>query len=253
MQRTQYDWQHKYLATPPEFNISANEAHSTYDQFIQLRDTLIFSGKYYNDKKWSVLIVGDTGETIEVMFRNLFRQSYNNLTQVADQVAIWPYVQYDSMKTSLPPIWPLSCEIVKDWLYRLTYKMEVLPTAQQNKVYTYFDVYRPKEIVEEGDPFPYELTEPWGTAVFDWECNTTPLSTSWTDPNGSVPFTLWKLFKKVTAFWYIEKNLKKWDLVVLRAKDAERGDQPIPAWNDLTLQSSSNYWSIEYLNLPYNI
>ena len=50
MERTQYDGQHDYLVTPTEYPVGANENHSTYDQFIQLRDTLIFSGKYYNDK-----------------------------------------------------------------------------------------------------------------------------------------------------------------------------------------------------------
>jgi hypothetical protein len=39
----QEDGQHDYLATPQEYPFSNNEPHSTYDQFIQLRDTLIFT------------------------------------------------------------------------------------------------------------------------------------------------------------------------------------------------------------------
>ena len=51
MDRLQEDWQHQYRATPLEYPISNNEAHSTYDQFIQLRDTLIMSNKYLINEK----------------------------------------------------------------------------------------------------------------------------------------------------------------------------------------------------------
>lgn len=257
MQRRQYDGEHEYLVSPEsvgDYPITDNETHSTYDQFIQLRDTLIFSGKYYNDKAWAKLIVWESKETIEVLFHNLFRQSYNNLTQVASKIALWPYVSYNATIAGLPQVWALSCVIEKDWWYRLTYKMEVLPTYTQRKVYTYFDIYRPRTF-ESPDPFPYTLLDEWWTAVFDWECNTgLNWTTSWTEPSGScyVPISLWRIFKKLTASWCIEKNLKKWDIVVLRAKDAERWPNPIPAWINLTLQANSNYWSIEYLNLPIN-
>lgn len=244
---------YNYDLIPTEQDGSINYTPWVYDQFISLRDTLVYSWKKYNWKWGCLLCVWDKEETVEVLWRNLYRQLYNDLGTFTDIVHIWPYVTFDTTIAWNPNFWNLSWVIQKDGWYRLTYKMEVMPTSTTNKVYTYFDVYRPNW---SSDPFPYDLTEPWGTAVFDWECNTSPLtwSTSWTEPNGScsVSFTLWKLFKKVTAFWYIEKNLKKWDVVVLRAKDAERWANPIPNGNDLTLQASSNYWSIEYLNLPIN-
>ena len=41
MTRNQIDWEHDYLLSPNDYPINDNEAHSTYDQFIQLRDTLL--------------------------------------------------------------------------------------------------------------------------------------------------------------------------------------------------------------------
>lgn len=43
MKRTQNNKQFKYNLAPTEYPIEMNEKHSTYDQFIQLRDTLHFS------------------------------------------------------------------------------------------------------------------------------------------------------------------------------------------------------------------
>ena len=57
----------------------------------------------------------------------------------------------------------------------------------------------------------------------------------------------------MTASWYIETNLFKDDILVLRMKDdtynTSTGE---PQWNNLKLQDNSNYWNIEYLDLPYN-
>ena len=239
-----------------EYDMSNLERHSTYDQFLSLRDTLVFSWKRYAWKGWCILCVWEKEKTVEIIWRNLYRQLFDDITQPTENVFIWPYIKFDADIMSNVNFGNLGWVVQKDWWYRLTYKIEVLPTSTQNKVYTYFDIYRPKANPAEWDPFPYDLTEPGWTAVFDWECNTgLSWSTSWTEPNGScyVPITLWRIFKKLTASWYIKKNLKKGDVIVLRAKDAERWANPLPNGNDLTFQPSSNYLSIEYLNLHINV
>lgn len=255
MERTQYDWQHQYLVTPPEYPISANENHSTYDQFIQLRDTLIFTWKYYNDKASRKLCVGDKGDgtttnTIEVWLPNYFRQWIQpwwatDVSKVTTGV-LGKYIS-PLEATLQTTYWPLSCMINKDWHYRIMHKEEILLNDSTNKVFCYVDVYR-KNAQDQ-----YEIAYKWWVAVYDWEWNTS-LTTSWTDPNWTVAITLGKLFKKMTAIWEQERDLKKWDILVLRMKDWPHDPSTWePTGNDLTIQNDSNYWSIEYLDLPYNI
>ena len=76
MERLLEDWQHDYRATPWEYPISNNNSPATYDQFITLRDTLIFSNKYYADKAWRSLIIWTKldwtpTDTIEIREPNL--------------------------------------------------------------------------------------------------------------------------------------------------------------------------------------
>lgn len=260
MERKQYDWQHDYLATPWEYPISANENHSTYDQFIQLRDTLVFSNKFYNWKAWLKLCIWETEETVEVAERQLFKQTFepdwatwnfttgiigNTVVEVPAEIK----AQYPTNFTNL------SCMVTKSGRYRIVHKEEVLPQAWKDKAYCYVDIYRKNQWGT------YEIAYKWWVAVFDWQWKfekTFSGSTSWTDPNGScsvkVSFTLWDIIQKLTAFGYMERDLLKDDILVLRMKDAETDpttwENP---WTDLTLQQWSNFWSIEYLDLPYNI
>lgn len=258
MERTQFDWQHQYLATPWEYPISANENHSTYDQFIQLRDTLIFTWKYYNDKASRKLCVGDkwdwtTTNTIEVWLPNIFRQGFQP-TWRADENKPWILGNYvtwikDTIEPSqLSSWWPLCCQIQKDGRYRIMHKEEILLTSSINKVFCYVDIYK-----KNWNTWSIPSNRRWWVVVFDWEWNTS-LTTSWTDPNWTVAITLWKLFKKMTASWQMEMDLEKGDILVLRMKDWPHNPSTWePTGNDLPLQQDSNYWSIEYLDLPYNI
>lgn len=256
MERTQYDWQHQYLVTPPEYPISANENHSTYDQFIQLRDTLIFTWKYYNDKPSRKLCVGDkwdgtTTNTIEVWLPNYFRQWMQPdwTTNPPIPSILWTYITAvpADIKAQDSRFGELSCMIQKDWHYRIMHKEEILLNANTNKVFCYVDIYR-----KDGQ-WNYQIQYKWWVAVYDWEWNTS-LTTSWTDPNWTVAITLGKLFKKMTAIAEQERDLLKWDILVLRMKDWPHDPSTWePTGNNLTLQQDSNYWSIEYLDLPYNI
>lgn len=271
MERTQYDWEHQYLLTPQEYPIASNENHSTYDQFIQLRDTLIFSGKYYNNKAGKRLIVWDkwdwtTTNTIEVRENNYFKQSFRpnwstDITHVTPYI-LWKYVSEVPAELSLQyQRWPLCCMINKDWHYRIIHKEEILLNQTQwstpwtKKVFCYVDIYQKDE------NWVYKIPEDkrWWVAVFDWQWEFSKeftWQTSWTQPNGScsvtVSFVLWDIIQKMTAFGYMERELNKWDVLVLRMKDWPHDETTWePTWENLKLQDWSNYWSIEYLDNPY--
>lgn len=240
MERTQYDWQHDYLVTPWEYPIRANDADSTYDQFIQLRDTLIFSGKYYNDKASKKLCIGDKGDwtttnTVEVRLPNYYRQGFNPWWQSAENapLVLGKYITQIPADL-LSTMWTLSCLINKDGRYKIMHKEEILLSSSTNKVYCYVDVYR-KDANDQ-----YKIAIKWWIAVFDWE---------WAGGT----YRLWDLFSKMTAQWSIETDLYKGDILVLRMKDQTYNSSTWePQGNDLNIQNNSNYWSIEYLDLPYN-
>lgn len=285
MQRDLYDWQHDYNATPKDYPITDNSRPATYDQFIQLRDTLIFTWKYYNDKATRKLCVWDkwdwtTTNTIEVREPKIFRQSFEPNWSTSPETDItsgilpewtWKFINFpDADPSLLAQIGPLSCQIQREWRYRIIHKEEILLEPTTNKVCCYVDIYRKND--QDQREIPYKG---W-IAVFDWEwwreddnthfkktfAWTFSWTTSWTDPNGScswttstvVTLTLGDLIQKMTAFWYMERDLQKGDILVLRMKDKWADEQTgEPQWNDLKLQQRSNYRSIEYIDLPYNI
>lgn len=277
MERKQYDWQHQYIATPQEFNISANEVHSTYDQFIQLRDTLIFSGKYYNDKAWAKLIVGDTCETIEVQYKNRMKMSFEPDYRTNPERQVNPWENYSATAAMtlqeewwyVTWLWNLNLspedqaiaqrfwndammafKINKDGHYLMFHKEEILLEATTNKVYCFLEYYKYNKDTPD-NPYPEKWTP---IAVFDWEWRNTAKTfnwdTTWTDPNWrcsvSVQFSLWELISKMTAFGYNERNLNKNDVLVLRCIDNERDANP----NELKYQTYSNFVQINYTDLP---
>ena len=239
---------YNYDLIPNEQDGNINYTPWVYDQFIQLRDTLVYSNKKYNWKAWSVLCIWEKEKTVEVIFRNLFQQNFNNIVQTwVTPISIWPYVKRESEVADR--YGQMSCVIQKSWRYKIIHKEEVLLSAGSLKVLCYVDIYR-----------NWAIAYKWWVAVYDrqWNFNKTfSGTTSWTDPNGScsvrVHFTLWDIIQKMTAFWYMERNLEKWDILVLRTKDQEPNPSTWePQWNNLLLQADSNYRSIEYLNLPIN-
>ena len=260
MQRTQYDGEHEYLVSPEsvgDYPITDNETHSTYDQFIQLRDTLIFSGKYYNDKPWAKLIVWKSKETIEVIWKNRWKMGFepwyaSDVENLTSLEAEWPYVTWlwadPQYATQYTAFWPLSCIINEDGRYRLTHKEELdITNTALTTVCCYIDIYR------KDSWGTYQNLIPWWVAVSWWKANwTLTWTTSGTNPNWTctVSFTLWKIFQKMPTWWYVERDLKKWDILVLRLRDAEPNAQWEPQWNELPLQQYSNVLSVEYIDLP---
>lgn len=228
---SQYDLQ------PIEYDMKPLEQHSTYDQFIQLRDTLVFSWKRYVGKAWAKLIVWEKEETIEVEMSNIFKMWFNSMTDSTPSLeSKWPYVEYNTEVADI--YWPISCVIKKDWRYRIVHKEEVLPTSSETKVVCYVDIIR-----------NWEYLVKWWVAVFYDEIDQT---LSWTTSDGgtcNIRFTLGRLFQKITTFGYIERDLKAWDILVLRAMDEEPEPDGSPAgwWYKLHLLSNSNFFSVEYI------
>lgn len=278
MGRTQYDWQHDYLVTPTEYPVGANENHSTYDQFIQLRDTLIFSGKYYNDKAWAKLIVWEQCETIEVEYKNWMKMSFepDYLTNPERQVNPWEdysataamtlqeeggYVTWlgnptlstedQATATIFGNQAIMAFKIKKDWHYVMFHKEEILLQPTTKKVYCFLEYYKYNKDTPQN---PYPAIWTWiPIAVFDWQwevskqfnwtCSTSEWS--WTC-SVTVSFTLWELIQKMTAFGYNERNLNKNDVLVLRCIDNERDANP----NELVYAPYSNFIQINYTDLP---
>lgn len=220
---------YNYDLIPEQYDISRNKSTNTYDQFIMLRDTLVYSKKYYQGKAWLKLVIWDSEETIEVLERQVFRQNI----QPDSVTTIWTAVTQTT--------WDLATQfgtnsviINKNWRYRIVHKEEIMLSSSTNKVYCYVDLYR------KDNTDTYKIAIKWWICVFDWEWS------GW-------DYTLGQLFKKMTAYWYIETDLRKDDVLVLRYKDADCNPSTWePQGNNLTLQNDSNYWNVEYIDLPYN-
>lgn len=71
---------YNYNIVGKQWNIEQNQTNLTYDQFIGLRDTLVFSGKKYPGKRGAKLIIGDTEETVEIQAKNRCKVSFDGDT-----------------------------------------------------------------------------------------------------------------------------------------------------------------------------
>ena len=267
MQRIQNEWNHDYLVSPSEYDDTSDRLSSTYDQFIQLRDTLVYSGKKYKGKAWARLIIWEKEETVEIQYKNWSKMSFQpdyltnpeRLVNPWDNVSptYWMLLQEEGwyvtwLAWSSDPAdqalaqtyWVLAFKINKDWHYTMFHKEEILLQATTKKVYCFLEYFK----YGGDDISPYPAT--WiPIAVFDWQWEVSKqFNTSWTEPNGTVTvsFKLWELIQKMTAFGYNERNLNKNDILVLRCIDNERDQNP----NELVYQRDSNFIQINYTDLP---
>jgi hypothetical protein len=262
MQWEQDNRNFKYNLTPlaQEIPIANEELHSTYDQFINLRDTLIFSWKQYSEHPGKKLIVGykkswRSTMTVEVQEREYFRQSFepgyeNDNEKITTQI-LWDYITLGTEQIHEG----LLCTINRDGHYRIERKIQMYQLDDQiSKIYG--SVRHHTKDWDSWQEIP--------RAVWDYECDFTktyPGTFSWrtsgTDPNGScsgststvVSFKLWEIFKKITPEGYIEADLKEWDWLEFKlVKD----EQDTPIDSTTYMQPYSNRWSIQYIDLPYN-
>lgn len=228
MERTLFDWQHDYRATPSEYPIGDNNRPATYDQFITLRDTLIFSNKYYADKAGRSLIIWTKldwtpTDTIEIREPNISKMSFQpwyesdpNLIDNSDSQ--WAYVTSWHSGSSNP----LSCDINKDGRYRLCHKQQFVNIDS--------DITRIHCFILQH----YEENWTWKTkerAVFDWE-----RTDGW-------------FFNRMTTYGYVECDLHKWDWLELKMLDQD--DNPIDS-STWRLWQDANRRMVEYIDLAYN-
>ena len=213
MERNLFDWQHEYRATPSEYPISNNNRPATYDQFITLRDTLVFSNKYYADKAGRSLIIGTKldwtpTDTIEIREPNLMRVDFQPNGTVVPHPT-WQYI----VSGSHP--W-ITCEIVKTGRYRIQHK-EQFNDIDQNitRIHCYVVQHKTDNSTQ-------------SRAVFDWEWNTP-----------------WEL-KRITSFGYVECDLYKWEWLELKLEDQNGNDIQSETMSD------SNWRMVEYIDLAYN-
>lgn len=201
-----------YDITPQEFPISDNIRTATYDQFMTLRDTMVYSNKFYWDNAWRSLIIGrktdwNPTNTIEIWEPNISRVSFDENWTTAETLGRYITTWWHS--------W-VSCEIVTSGRYVLQHK-EQFDNIDQNitRIHTLI-------LHHHG----------WlntARAVFDWEWNTP-----------------WEI-KRLTAFGYVECDLNKWDWLELVMKDQNDSDIPFSE-----LQGNSNWMMVEYKDLAYN-
>lgn len=233
MERNLQDWQHDYRATPSDYPIQDNNRPATYDQFITLRDTLIFSNKYYADKAWRSLIIWTKldwtpTDTIEIREPNISKMAFepwfesDPTNKIVDETQ-WKYVT--SGNNTAQPSALLSCTIQKDWRYRITHKEQFvnLDSSSITRIHTYVNQWIKHTI----DNFVYWDQVPRAVYDFEWS-------------------TAWEMVR-VPAYWFIECDLHKSDVLVLEMKD--QNDDPI---SSSYLQTNSNWWSVEYIDLAYN-
>lgn len=214
MERTLEDWQHEYRATPWEYPIQDNNSPATYDQFIKLRDTLVYSNKIYAENAGRSLIIGTKlnwmpTDTIEIWTPNIMSMNFEPWWTVDPWNSTWEYVT-TWWHTSQNPI---SCEIEKTGRYRIQHKEQFNDLSNVTRVHSYV-------VLHKASWWDQPL------AVFDWEWNTP-----------------WEI-KRLTSFWYREVNLYKWDWLELKVEDDNGSILSETAYN-------SNWWMVEYVDLAY--
>ena len=219
---------HNYDLAEQTYPIENNRTTNTYDQFIMLRDTLVYSKKYYKGKAGSVLVIGDTEETVEVIVRNRFIQKLNPNRQTdwndIQTILQGPYVTRDGIDRSV--YGPASCKITKAGYYKLTHKAQL-------------------------------INIPAGTTRLHAYIERLPMnSTGWYDQPGtgiklaeyddvSNTYTFDELYDKKTIIGIVYANLEEWDL--LRYVIIDQNGDPLPLqWY------RSNRWTVDYDNLPLN-
>ena len=215
MERTLFNWQNGYEATPREYPIWENDRPATYDQFITLRDTLVYSNKYYASSAGRSLIIwtkldGTPTNTIEIREPNIMSQKFKSDWTSEDDGSTWTYVT-TWWHISINPI---SCEIMKTGRYRLQHK------EQFNSIPSTITRVHSFILHHHGN-----TEDP--KAVFDWEWNTA----------GEI--------KRLTAFGYRECNLEAWDWLELKVESS--------SWTSIISQiaPNSNWWMVEYIDLAY--
>lgn len=229
------------------------------DTFLNLEDTFIESKKNYAGKMWSNVIVGRKERHLEI---NRFNYMTSHVEPASTEA--WTFVgrvgfSYDSNMIQTPRFLKFpdqaqnnfrKVEILQDGFYKLTHKEELVLDATDRELYAYINCRRARPNT---DPVVYDDT-PLCVYHIQWDVIKT-LSTSGTDPNGTVSFklTLGEMHPRITWYCSLYSELKKWDILEYRI-----------IWNKTDLNTNnrvdissqvrerSNFWQVEYVNYAFD-
>jgi hypothetical protein len=189
MERIQEDDNHEYRLIPPRYNLSDNDRKATYDQFMSLRDTMVYSNKFYGNNAWRSLIVWmktdwNPTNTIEIWEPNISRMDLQPDWTISADVK-WKYLKQENTN---------HLAVITSWRYVIQHK-EQFNNIDQNitRIHTYVLEHQSNWAVIE-------------RAVFDWEWNTP-----------------WEIIR-LTAFGYVECDLQKWSWLELKIEDQNWDD-----------------------------
>lgn len=219
------------------------------DTFLNLEDTFIESKKNYKGKMWSKVIVWRKERHLEI-------QRFNYMTSHVEpsSTAMWAFVgqvwfSYDSNMNQKPRFVSFpepqnfrKVQIEQDGMYRLMHKEELQLDSSDREVFTYINRKRGNEDL------------PLCVYHIQWNVSKS-LSTSGTEPNGTVAFslTLWEMHPRITGYCELYSELKKWDILEYRI-----------IWNKTDLNDShrvdisgqvrewSNIRQVEYVNFSFD-
>lgn len=238
----------KYWDNEHEVDYVQNDPRNM-DTFLNLEDTFIESKKNYAGKMWSNVIVWRKEKHLEIQRFNYMTShvepSSNRINTFVGQV----WFDYDSNMNQKPRFvsFPESqnfrkVKIEQDGMYRLMHKEELQLDASDREVFTYINRRRGNEDL------------PLCVYHIQWNVSKS-LSTSGTDPNGTVAFslTLWEMHPRITGYCELYSELKKWDILEYRI-----------IWNKTDLNDShrvdisgqvrewSNIRQVEYVNFAFD-
>ena len=240
MQRNKILDRYRFNVTPNDGITPESEwLHSTYDQFIQLRDTLLFSWKQYSGKAGCTLVVWEKEETIEVQWKNRFHlwfePGFDNFQPYQEGLTLnreGPYVTWlaDSSKDAwyFARFGVLAVRINEAWHYQLNHREQVIPRNDTTEVNGYIYQYIKKP---DGTYYNNPGDEQYRIkrAVFQRAIDPTVTTT-------------------LTCQGYLELNLNKDDILVLQCED----QNGVTFLNNSDIQENSNYMQVKYLSQTLN-
>lgn len=227
------------------------------DTFLNLEDTFIESKKNYAWKMGSNVIVGRKERHLEIQRFNYMTSHVEPLSNRMEAFVWQVWFSYDSnMKQTprfvkFPEEWNfMKVEILQDGIYRLMHKEELQLDASDREVLTYINR---KRAIPDTNPVQYTDTE---LCVYHIQWNVSKsLSTSGTEPNGTVSFslTLWEMHPRLTGYCSLYSELKKWDILeyklIWNKTDLNEANRVDISWQ---VRPRSNIWQVEYINFAFD-
>lgn len=251
---TKYDdnvWTVDYVQNDPK----------NMDTFLNLEDTFIESKKNYGGKMWSSVIVGRKEKHLEINWYNYMTSHIEPASTewgtFVNQVGFTSdynmnqkprFVEFPEQNNFR------KVKILKDGLYRLTHKEELILDATDREVYTYINRRR---AIPNTNPVQYEDT-PLCVYHIQWDVSKTLTgSTSGTEPSWSCSvgfkLTLGEMHPRITGYCELYSELKKWDILEYRII-WNKTDLNVANRVDISgqVREWSNFRQVEYVNYAFD-